>query len=181
MGLAGSRYRLKVTAGPEYDPRTHQTVPVNQDETLRLENAHAIVSLCVRVQNYTGISIPPCPYSYDEYLLIVYIMMTRLPIHLPPNPPLLLPPPPHPRPVFHRHLPRPQAPHLRRRPHLRQRLRAAHPRPPPAGVQHRPAPRQVDARPRLRRRRLRRQTLPVQPRPGELEPVPDRESDPGDG
>lgn len=55
MGLHGSRYRLKVTAGPEYDPKTHQMVPVNQDQTLRIENSHAIVSLCVRVQNYTGI------------------------------------------------------------------------------------------------------------------------------
>ncbi|KAL2216681.1 hypothetical protein M432DRAFT_75954 [Thermoascus aurantiacus ATCC 26904] len=83
MGLAGSRYRLKVTAGPEYDPRTHQTVPVNQDETLRLENAHAIVSLCVRVQNYTGFpstSPPTHPYfshplhTHDQYSIAISLV-----------------------------------------------------------------------------------------------------------
>src|SRR3954471_15961862 len=47
------KYRLRVTAGPEYDPNTHQVVPVN-GETLRIENDHAIISLCVRIQDYTG-------------------------------------------------------------------------------------------------------------------------------
>lgn len=48
------KYRLKVTAGPDYDPKTHQLVPVNKDQTLQFENEHAIVSLCVRIQDYTG-------------------------------------------------------------------------------------------------------------------------------
>ena len=48
------KYRLKVTAGPSYDPFTHQLVPVNDDQTLRIENEHAITSLCVRIQDYTG-------------------------------------------------------------------------------------------------------------------------------
>lgn len=48
------KYRLKVTAGPDYDAKTHQLVPVNKDQTLRFENEHAIVSLCVRIQGYTG-------------------------------------------------------------------------------------------------------------------------------
>jgi len=48
-------YRLKVTAGPEYDPSTHQIVPVNSDQTLRIENEHAIINLCVRIQDYSGL------------------------------------------------------------------------------------------------------------------------------
>ncbi|GMF79411.1 unnamed protein product [Aspergillus oryzae] len=47
------KYRLKVTAGPSYDPSTHQLVPVNEDQTLRIENEHAITSLCVRIRDYT--------------------------------------------------------------------------------------------------------------------------------
>jgi hypothetical protein len=53
-GKNTDNYRLKVTAGPEYDPSTHQIVPVNSDQTLRIENEHAIINLCVRVQDYTG-------------------------------------------------------------------------------------------------------------------------------
>jgi hypothetical protein len=47
-------YHLKVTAGPEYDPATHQIVPVNGDETLIIENEHVKAQLCTRIQNYTG-------------------------------------------------------------------------------------------------------------------------------
>lgn len=47
------KYRLSVSAGADYDPVTHQVVPVN-GETLRIDNEHATVSLCVRIQNYTG-------------------------------------------------------------------------------------------------------------------------------
>ncbi|KAL2822738.1 hypothetical protein BDW59DRAFT_149408 [Aspergillus cavernicola] len=49
-----SKYRLKVTAGCDYDPATHQDVPVNEAQTLRLENEHASTNLSVRIQNYTG-------------------------------------------------------------------------------------------------------------------------------
>ncbi|KAJ5774211.1 hypothetical protein N7457_009107 [Penicillium paradoxum] len=45
--------RLKVTAGPDYDLKTHQVVPVN-GKTIRIENEHAIISLCVRIQDYTA-------------------------------------------------------------------------------------------------------------------------------
>ncbi|EAW06467.1 DUF1769 domain-containing protein [Aspergillus clavatus NRRL 1] len=48
------KYRLKVTAGTEYNPDTHEIVPVNADQSLRIENEHATVSLCVRIQKYTG-------------------------------------------------------------------------------------------------------------------------------
>ncbi|KAL3475166.1 hypothetical protein BJX99DRAFT_162556 [Aspergillus californicus] len=49
-----TKYRLKVTAGCDYDPTTHQDVLVNEDQTLHLENEHASTNLSVRVQNYTG-------------------------------------------------------------------------------------------------------------------------------
>jgi hypothetical protein len=53
-GNQAHKYRLKVTAGAEYNPDTHKIVPVNRDQTLRIENDLATVSLCVRIQNYTG-------------------------------------------------------------------------------------------------------------------------------
>ncbi|KAG2419254.1 hypothetical protein HFD88_004049 [Aspergillus terreus] len=51
---AEPKYRLKVTAGTQYDPATHQLVPVNEEQSMRIENEHAIISLCVRIQDYTG-------------------------------------------------------------------------------------------------------------------------------
>ncbi|OKL56622.1 hypothetical protein UA08_08148 [Talaromyces atroroseus] len=50
-----TNYRLKVTAGSEYDVKTHQLVPVNADETLRIESEHAVIHLCVRIRDYTGL------------------------------------------------------------------------------------------------------------------------------
>ncbi|KAJ5626318.1 hypothetical protein N7510_002627 [Penicillium lagena] len=41
-----NKYRLQVTAGPEYDPACHTIVPVNQQETVTFENERAVVSLC---------------------------------------------------------------------------------------------------------------------------------------
>lgn len=61
MGIEDMGYRLKVTAGPDYDPQTHQIVQVNADKTLRIENEHSIVSACVRVQDYDG--MPLCLYD----------------------------------------------------------------------------------------------------------------------
>lgn len=55
------KYRLKVTAGSEYNPDTHRIVPVNEDRTLRIDNEHATISLCVRIQDYTGRYFPPYP------------------------------------------------------------------------------------------------------------------------
>ncbi|KAL1990538.1 hypothetical protein VTN49DRAFT_6377 [Thermomyces lanuginosus] len=54
-GQDSPNYRLKVTAGPEYDTSTHQVVPVNSNKTIRFENQHATVNLCVRIQDYTGL------------------------------------------------------------------------------------------------------------------------------
>jgi hypothetical protein len=49
-----TKYRLQVTAGPEYDSACHSIIPVNQQETVTFENDLAFVSLCVRVKNYRG-------------------------------------------------------------------------------------------------------------------------------
>ena len=57
------KYRLKVTAGTEYDPTTHQSVPVNGDQTVMIDNELATVSLSVRLQDYNGISSPSFIYG----------------------------------------------------------------------------------------------------------------------
>ena len=49
-----SRYRLRVTAGPSYDPSAHKLVHVNAPETLTFETEHIIISLAVRIQRFTG-------------------------------------------------------------------------------------------------------------------------------
>ncbi|KAL2813545.1 hypothetical protein BJX63DRAFT_421189 [Aspergillus granulosus] len=48
------KYRLKVTAGADYNPSTHQDVPVNEPQTLRIDNDQATTHLSVRIRNYTG-------------------------------------------------------------------------------------------------------------------------------
>ncbi|KAJ5938128.1 hypothetical protein N7454_004470 [Penicillium verhagenii] len=53
MTRSDSHYRIKVTAGPSYDPATHQDVQVN-GEALALEGDHASVTLAVRIQNFNG-------------------------------------------------------------------------------------------------------------------------------
>ncbi|KAJ5171970.1 Protein of unknown function DUF1769 [Penicillium capsulatum] len=47
------RFRLKVTAGPDYAAATHQIVQVNGDP-LQFESSHAIIHLNVRIQDYEG-------------------------------------------------------------------------------------------------------------------------------
>lgn len=73
------KFRLKVTAGADYDRKTHQLVPVN-GETIRIENEHAIVSLCVRIKNYTG-NTPTLIYSVKERSSSVKQAILR--VHLP--------------------------------------------------------------------------------------------------
>ncbi|KAJ5684467.1 uncharacterized protein N7477_000812 [Penicillium maclennaniae] len=48
-----SKYRIKVTAGPDYDPATHQNVHVNGD-TLRIDNDRVTLDLAIRIQDYKG-------------------------------------------------------------------------------------------------------------------------------
>lgn len=59
-GNKTANYRLRVTAGPEYDVKTHQIVPVNSPQTVRFENEQATVNVCVRIRDYTGIFSPAC-------------------------------------------------------------------------------------------------------------------------
>ncbi|KAK2767621.1 hypothetical protein FQN54_003779 [Arachnomyces sp. PD_36] len=54
MAAEEKKYRLRVTAGPKYDTETHQTVSVNANETLAIENEHMKVQLCARIQEYNG-------------------------------------------------------------------------------------------------------------------------------
>ena len=49
-----SKYRLRVTAGPSYDPSTHKVVQVNAPNTLTFETEHMIISLTVRIRHFTG-------------------------------------------------------------------------------------------------------------------------------
>lgn len=66
------KYRLKVTAGTSYDPSTHVLVPVNASETVHLNSPHMLLSLCVRIRNFTGVpasSPPTAPYfSHPSHL-----------------------------------------------------------------------------------------------------------------
>lgn len=63
-----SQYRLRVTAGPAYDASTHKVVPVNCPETLTFETDHIIITLAVRLKNFTGFpSTSPQTSSYFEH------------------------------------------------------------------------------------------------------------------
>jgi hypothetical protein len=73
-----NEHRLKVTAGPDYDPKTHQVVPVN-GETIRIESEHAIISLCVRIQDYTGERLIPSKSPLLRAKLINKQAIPRIP------------------------------------------------------------------------------------------------------
>lgn len=60
-----NRYRLRVTAGPAYDTSTHKVVPVNSPETITFETEHIIISLAVRLKNFTG--FPPSSPQTSHY------------------------------------------------------------------------------------------------------------------
>lgn len=65
-----SQYRLRVTAGPEYDKSTHKLVPVNSPETITFESDHLILSLAVRIRHFTGYpNDSPVTSSYFEHEL----------------------------------------------------------------------------------------------------------------
>ncbi|KMU80379.1 hypothetical protein CISG_02230 [Coccidioides immitis RMSCC 3703] len=83
------RYTLKVTAGPTYDPKTHQIVPVNADETLTIETEHTTAKLCVRIRDYNGASARTSPPNSTP---------SQYPSHMQ----ILLPPRPPGRPILHR-------------------------------------------------------------------------------
>ncbi|OCT46537.1 hypothetical protein CLCR_02012 [Cladophialophora carrionii] len=85
-----SQYRLRVTAGPSYNPSTHKTVPVNASKTLTFETPSIILSLCVRIRHFTGFpSDSPVtaekyftsdPHKYDQYSIsFSFIPKTDIP------------------------------------------------------------------------------------------------------
>ncbi|PYH49356.1 DUF1769 domain-containing protein [Aspergillus saccharolyticus JOP 1030-1] len=47
-------HRLRITAGPHYDPQTHHQVTVNGPDPLRIESSHLTADLWVRIKDYTG-------------------------------------------------------------------------------------------------------------------------------
>ncbi|KAF2482681.1 hypothetical protein BDY17DRAFT_164346 [Neohortaea acidophila] len=56
------KYRLLVTAGPSYDPSTHQIVHVNTDTATSIENEFIRAKLKVRIRGYRGLP-SSCPSS----------------------------------------------------------------------------------------------------------------------
>ncbi|KAI9862407.1 MAG: hypothetical protein M1824_001400 [Vezdaea acicularis] len=48
------KYRLRVTAGPTYDPETHKPVPVNEPTPMRISTDLADINLHVRIKNFRG-------------------------------------------------------------------------------------------------------------------------------
>ncbi|KAK2749908.1 hypothetical protein FQN57_005325 [Myotisia sp. PD_48] len=80
------RYKLQVTAGPGYDTSSHRIVHVNADKSLAIETEHAIVNLCVRIQDFEG--LPPSspnstPYfshpsrQHDQYSISISLLPKR--------------------------------------------------------------------------------------------------------
>jgi hypothetical protein len=51
-------YILRVTAGPEYDLKTHQVVPINAAETIKIDSDLCTVELNVRIQVHPPSSFP---------------------------------------------------------------------------------------------------------------------------
>ena len=47
-------YHLRVTAGPSYDPSTHQLIHVNTSKPVTIKSEHIDVKVNVRIQNYRG-------------------------------------------------------------------------------------------------------------------------------
>ncbi|KAI9051819.1 hypothetical protein LZ554_004081 [Drepanopeziza brunnea f. sp. 'monogermtubi'] len=71
-------YVLRVTAGPAYDTKTHQIVPVNDASPITIDTEHITVDLNVRIQSYRGLppsspttspyfSLPPHDKNNDQY------------------------------------------------------------------------------------------------------------------
>ena len=57
------KYLLRVTAGPTYDPSTHQEIRVNTGHSTHISNSACDANITVRIQNYRGqylsIAMPP--------------------------------------------------------------------------------------------------------------------------
>lgn len=55
--IENSKYLLRVTAGPSYDPSTHSPVIVNGGVPTVIENEHIKAHIKVRIRNYTGLPL----------------------------------------------------------------------------------------------------------------------------
>lgn len=65
-----TKYRLRVIAGPSYDPATHFVVPVNSPKTMTIENEHILLNFTVRIRTFTGFpKSSPKTSSYFEHAL----------------------------------------------------------------------------------------------------------------
>ncbi|KAL9004989.1 MAG: hypothetical protein Q9188_002203 [Gyalolechia gomerana] len=70
------KYLLRVTAGPSYDPTSHETVAVNSGTPSTIRSPLCSANISVRIQNYRGL---PCgspstssyfsnpPHTHDQY------------------------------------------------------------------------------------------------------------------
>ena len=48
------QYLLRVTAGPSYDPSSHQIVNVNTPHPTKISSEHCEATISIRIQNYRG-------------------------------------------------------------------------------------------------------------------------------
>ncbi|KAL8700259.1 MAG: hypothetical protein Q9224_001047 [Gallowayella concinna] len=70
------KYLLRVTAGPSYDPTSHQVVAVNSGTPTSVHSTLCTANVSVRIQNYRGLphGSPPTssyfshpPHTHDQY------------------------------------------------------------------------------------------------------------------
>ncbi|MCJ1356268.1 MAG: hypothetical protein MMC33_006262 [Icmadophila ericetorum] len=81
------QYLLRVTAGPSYDPSTHQEVLVNTSTPTHISSPHCTADLNVRIQNYRGLphgspstsSYFSGPHAHDQYS-ISFTLLPHKPI-----------------------------------------------------------------------------------------------------
>ena len=61
------KYLLRVTAGPSYDPSSHQVVAVNSGTPTSIQSPLCSADVSVRIQNYRGKYIS----AYTEEILTI--------------------------------------------------------------------------------------------------------------
>ncbi|GME58604.1 hypothetical protein GTA08_BOTSDO11373 [Neofusicoccum parvum] len=60
-----NQYKLRVTAGPSYDPSTHTLVHVNTPHTVLVSNEHLTARVAVRIRDFSGLpSTSPATTPY---------------------------------------------------------------------------------------------------------------------
>ncbi|KAK4697447.1 hypothetical protein P7C71_g628, partial [Lecanoromycetidae sp. Uapishka_2] len=80
------KYLLRVTAGPSYDPSTHETVLVNTSTPTHISSSTCSANLAVRIQNYRGLprnSPTTSPYfshdlhTHDQYSISFTLLLKK--------------------------------------------------------------------------------------------------------